>query len=77
MGPRDADQLYIWEIAVLLGHAKELGDDAKERAVRDDFRAAAIERNRQRLQHAQGKGPKPVARAVSSDQLNQLSKMLN
>lgn len=79
-GPRDVDDMYIWEIAVLLGHAKELETSQskpKRGSVPPGFSEAAIERNRQRVLAKRGLAPKPEAKPVSFDQLNQMGAALN
>lgn len=82
--PRDADELEIWEIAVLLGHAHELDTPEERRkrrtghgldpaAARRQRAAAAAERNRLRLAASRGEGPAPEADAVDAGTLHQLS----
>lgn len=87
VAPRDADELEIWEIAVLLGHADELDDpddpDGRHRrrrnghtpdvaSARADRAAAARARNRARLAAARGDGPPPEAEPVDPGTLRQL-----
>lgn len=71
MGPRETDELYIWEIALLLGHASELesaeGDDAKAPLPSDggmSFIERATMMAEQRLAAAEGRGPGPTAAPV-------------
>lgn len=65
MGPRDVDQLYIWEIASLLG----VGDDTgKGRTGRELIR--------QRIMHSRGLGPAPKAQPVDPEVLSSLGSML-
>lgn len=75
MSPRDVDDLEIWEVAVYLGVGDELGSSETEskpvRGSRDDFRARAMERNRQRFLASQGKAPMPEAAPVRTDVLAQ------
>lgn len=83
--PRDTDDLEIWEISVLLGHAEELDDpDDNDRhrrrighapdvgSTRADRAAAALTRNRARLAAARGEGPDPEAQPVDTGTLRQL-----
>jgi hypothetical protein len=86
--PRDADELEIWEIAVLLGHAHELDtpEEGRKRrtghgldpaAARRQRAAAAAERNRLRLAASRGEAPAPEAEPVDTGTLHQLGGALN
>lgn len=74
--PWEADQLEIWEIAVLLGHATELdsGDSkADAKVAREAFRASSHDRLRQRLAHHRGQGDAPETKPTAPSVLAALS----
>lgn len=78
IGPRDADGLELWEIAVLLGLADELAPpeqpapDPRKRQAKAKTRARDL--NRQRMAHARGEAPKPEARPLDPAVFNQLAR---
>lgn len=69
--PREADELFIWEVAVLLGVHRQDDDTGRPtaRASRADKRRLL----RERVAHARGQGPPPEPRPVDPDQLNAMS----
>lgn len=76
MGPRQADELEIWEVAILLGvHRTEEDDDkpAKPKSAADHRR----ELLRQRWAHHKGEGPAPEPKPMSAEELAQITKALN
>lgn len=69
IGPREADDLYLWEIATLLNVGDELNVEAQEQQGDED----RLEYIRARIAHAEGRGPKPEARALSPETFNALA----
>lgn len=61
IGPREADQLHIWEIGVLFGRAEELApvETEGEPAKVVDFHQHALAKIEQRIRAAEGTGPQP------------------
>lgn len=83
-GPREVDELYLWEIGTLLGRAEEIttqdSQDAKTSKSMpkpEDFQRRSRAHLHARLAHAQGKGPKPEARPIDPDTLASLSEAMN
>lgn len=76
IGPRDADEMLIWEIAVLLGVSKELESESDSSAS-DDWQARGVELARQRAAYARGEGEKPEARPLSKSAFAAMSGALN
>lgn len=79
--PDDIDRLEIWQIAVLLGHAKELSDErpastGQGQAV-TNLHAISRDRNRARVAAARGEGPKPEPAPVDPATFNQLAGALS
>jgi hypothetical protein len=75
ISPRDADELEIWEIAVVLGHARELASPEDRHAADATERAAA--RNQARLAAARGEGPPPEAEPLDPAAFAQLNQVLS
>lgn len=58
--PRQADELYIWEIAILLGvHHDDDDDTDADTDAGPDPRSDKSRLIRQRIAHARGEGPAP------------------
>jgi hypothetical protein len=79
--PRDVDELYIWEIAVLCGLDEEIDRTEKQK---DAAPARRGRRNddpheylRARLAYSKGHGPKPVARSIDPDAFAALNEALS
>lgn len=77
IGPRDADDLEIWEIATLLGVSEPNDASSDDSVVRSASPSTSSRaRLRQRVAHARGLAPKPEAQAMSQTAFSQLTKAL-
>lgn len=69
LSPRDVDELYIWEIAILLGVGDELTPSEEPPMSKKELL-------RQRLAYSRGQGPKPEAKAINPTSFNSLANAL-
>jgi hypothetical protein len=91
LGPRDIDELLIWEVAVLLGagtHGSERDDvgvaGPRARALSrrsaggggDPGRSSRVARLKARLAYHKGEGPAPSAESIDLKVLNSLGEGL-
>src|SRR5690606_4941175 len=72
MGPREVDELFLWECAVLLKVHRPAKDGDDATPAPKDSRAERLERLKARVAHARGEGPKPEADVMTADALTEI-----
>lgn len=74
--PREVDELYIWEIATLLG----VGDEVVRPEASRNGQASSEDKHeylRARVAHARGQGPRPEAKPIAPETFQALGGALS